>query len=161
MAIRLRLPSLFLLISPFSLLGCEGPPFAKVEGHITFQGQPLQDVQVLFYPDAGGPRSVGFTDENGYYQLSTEAIQRSSAQEGLLVGTHHVCLKDMQELMKRRPVRNDPLASRFGRRPAEKPKHALSGTTARFPAAYTTLNDTPWQRVEVKSGEQTIDLDVK
>src|SRR5262249_44386685 len=136
----------------------------KVEGRVTYQGQPLRNVQVLFYPDAGGSRSVGFTDENGHYQLSTEAIQRSSAREGVLVGTHHVCLKDTQVFVKNRPAQGDALGSKGVRsRAAEKAKTdpSRSGKTERFPAAYTTLDATPWREVEVKPGDQMIDLDVK
>jgi hypothetical protein len=163
MAIRLWLRSLILvLVSAFCLSGCGGPPFAKVEGHVTFQGQPLRYVQVIFYPDAGGPRSVGFTDENGHYQLNTEAIQRISSREGVIIGMHHVCLKDMQAFLKRRPARNEAQGSKsFRSRAAEMAKTEPIRKADRFPAAYTKLDATPWREVEVKPGEQMIDLEVK
>jgi hypothetical protein len=64
----------------------EGPEFAGVSGTVKYQGQPLENAQVVFIPDtAGAPPASGATDKNGYYRLMTRA-----PGDGAVVGKYRV-----------------------------------------------------------------------
>src|SRR5262245_27571660 len=76
--------------------GCNGQPaHGQVEGTVRVEGKPLCGVQVLFYPDARGQRSVGFTDQQGHYRIATEAIQGQPSREGAALGNYRVVLSEM------------------------------------------------------------------
>src|SRR5262249_40201826 len=114
-----------------------------VEGTLKMNGKPLANVQVEFLPEANGPRSVGVTDPEGKYQLTTD-----DNRPGALVGTHRVVLNDLQ-------IYDDkPLA------PGEKMKRDIVPVRSpRFPARYSNAGNTPLKK-EVKSSPNTIDLEV-
>jgi hypothetical protein len=75
-----------------ALSGCGGPTMAPVKGRVMFNGQPVKDAALTFTPngksaedkDPGKP-AIGFTDENGYYELST-----FKPLDGAIVGGHRV-----------------------------------------------------------------------
>src|SRR5262245_40546364 len=74
------------------LSGCGGPEMASVKGRVTFKGKPVKDAAITFSPSAKssedkfpGKPAVGFTDEEGNYELST-----FKPRDGALVGNHRV-----------------------------------------------------------------------
>src|SRR5438093_4468976 len=67
------------------------PPYAEVEGTARLNGKPLANVQVEFWPEANGPRSLGVTDARGHYELAS--IEQ---EPGAMVGTHRVIVYDLQ-----------------------------------------------------------------
>jgi hypothetical protein len=121
--------------------GC-GPrhELAKVEGTVRAGGQPLANVVVTFLPESAGdadvPRSVAQTDAAGRFALRTEL-----QQEGAVVGKHRVVVEDLA-------INSAPRSS---------DGTVLKRPPARFSASYSDLLRTPLM-VEVKRGEQTIDL---
>lgn len=69
--------------------GCgddDGPIIAKAEGVVRVAGKPTKDIAVRFHPTKG-PISVGLTDENGKFVLTTKALH-----DGAVVGNHEVAL---------------------------------------------------------------------
>lgn len=78
--------SVFVLMSLW-LMGCGGasdaPNLAQVSGVANFNGTPLPDATVTFYPDKGQP-GVGRTDTNGAFQV------RTNGQLGAIIGSHKV-----------------------------------------------------------------------
>lgn len=165
MSLRIAFPCLFVLVLPV-MIGCEREiPYGSVEGVVTLDGKPLTDAEVVFMPDpakgAKGRRSVALTDKNGRYRITSDA-----GKDGAPVGFHRVIINDML------------LGAPGSLRPAEHPEGEQKGplgTTAppedpaagsnkkksRFPVAYSNANDTPFRDIEVKPGEQTIDLPLK
>jgi len=135
-------------------LGCQRQPsfhFAPVEGTVTKSGKPLAGVIVVFWGDADagttGPCSSGPTDAAGHYRLHTE-----QGDDGAVVGRHRVCIVDSAILLGRMRGRNSDR-----NRP---PKELAASASAKVPPRYGRINETPlW--VEVRPGEQVIDLDVK
>jgi hypothetical protein len=76
-----------------SLLGCGGSkvPVAEVEGTVKVNGQPVEKIQVEFWPVGTGVRSIGMTDAAGRFKLTTDDGKR----QGAAVGTHKVVLHDV------------------------------------------------------------------
>ena len=74
--------------------GCEAErfPVAPASGRVMFNGKPLADAHVLFQPVRTGneidvgPESVGHTDSEGRFTLSTIEPQR----KGAMIGKHSV-----------------------------------------------------------------------
>jgi hypothetical protein len=126
-----------------TVYGCGGQMFGPVEGILKMNGKPLANVQVEFLPEANGPRSMGVTDPEGKYQLTT-----IDNRPGALVGTHRVVLSDLQ-------IYDDkPLP------PGEKMKRDIVPIRpARFSSRYSNAGNTPLKK-EVKSSPNTIDLEV-
>jgi len=60
-----------------------------VTGTVTYDGQPRQALEVQFNPDAAGRNSVGYTDENGEYELLY-----TPSEHGALIGQHNVAVID-------------------------------------------------------------------
>lgn len=80
---------IFSLVSlSICVVGCSGSSDAldmgKVAGHVTLDGQPLANAQIIFAPKDGRP-SIGKTDEDGWYVL-----QYTGDREGALIGKHRV-----------------------------------------------------------------------
>jgi hypothetical protein len=95
---RLSLPLVVCLASLASMgMGCSNQPYdvAPVSGHITLDGKPLANAQVIYQPIAGsdknaepGPGSFGKTDADGRYTLETV----EPAEPGAVVGRHRVTI---------------------------------------------------------------------
>jgi hypothetical protein len=132
--------------------GCQRGPtwnLASVEGTITKDGRPLANIQVIFLTDldAGtqGPRASGITDAAGHYELRTDAGDRGAA-----IGRYRVCILT-------------PLPTARGRqanRPKENEVEPPASEAVQLPPAYRRFAETPL-RVEVRPGQQVIDLEVK
>ncbi|WP_237564929.1 Ig-like domain-containing protein [Blastopirellula marina] len=70
--------------------GCLGrdashPDLAEVTGVVTVNGKPVQNVAVVFNPEAGGHASRGTTDAEGKFQL-----KYSGSAAGATLGRHDV-----------------------------------------------------------------------
>lgn len=85
---RLSLPLLLAL----AVTGCgrgaafDGqPPVAPVEGVVSYQGKPVPNANLTFYPQAEGEAGVAITDEQGRFRVST--YQRL---DGAVLGSHVV-----------------------------------------------------------------------
>ena len=74
-----------------ALCGCgDSLNVAEVEGVVKLNGQPLDRIQVEFWPVGAGVRSVGTTDSSGRFKLMTD----DGTREGAVVGSHKVVLHD-------------------------------------------------------------------
>ena len=85
------------------LIGCgTGPRLAPVSGTVTLDGEPVDQVRVVFEPVMGEAdvttevyySSFGITDDNGHFEMKTEV--EGKVRPGALVGGHTVrflCLK--------------------------------------------------------------------
>jgi hypothetical protein len=75
----------------FFFIGCDQQPRAIIEktvpaeGVLTWQGEPLEDYMVTFYPKDGKRPAAGKTDEGGRFSLGT-----NGADDGAVPGTHTV-----------------------------------------------------------------------
>jgi hypothetical protein len=164
MASRYRpgLLALLALLAPLAS-GCQRErPYGEVEGVVTLDGRPLTHAEVVFMPDPekgnSGRRSVALTDDQGHYQIASDA-----GRAGAPVGTHRVCVNDM---LVGSPGMPPPTVL-----PDENAK-GPAGTTppaagprdqkrSRFPPAYSSAIDTPFRDIEVKAGSQVINLELK
>jgi hypothetical protein len=64
---------------------------AEVEGTITANGKPLDNIQVEFWPEVSGPRSIGTTDTQGRFKMMTD----DGKKLGAAVGSHRIILHDV------------------------------------------------------------------
>lgn len=122
--------------------GCQRGPawnLTSVEGTVTKDGQPLPNIEVTFFPDLEvgeqGPRSTAVTDESGRY-----CLQAHYGESGAVVGKHRVTLLD-------------PNSRITGGMP-------MPVKASRIPTNCAVFDKTPL-RVEIQSGPQVIDFDVK
>jgi hypothetical protein len=126
------------------LAGCGGPPLAEVEGTVTLNGKPIDNVRVEFLPDpeqqTTGPRSMGVSDAQGRFKLTCE-----TQKGGAMVGTHRVVITDLKQWEGLSASRAD----------AEKPLKP-----SRVPGRYTNVLKTPFKSIEVKAGGSLVKLDL-
>jgi len=124
-----------------SVVGCaRGPTFAPVSGTVTMAGKPLENVQVEFWPQVSGPRSIGMTDKEGRYTLTSD----NGENVGAVVGSHKIVLVDLA-----------PYAKVPVNMPREVEKVNLA--SVRFGRQFADPNKTPLQK-EVTAGNNTINL---
>jgi hypothetical protein len=132
-----------------------GPEFAEVEGTVTLDGKPLADVEVQFLPDPEksnpGPTASAYTDAAGHYKLRCEKM----SQDGAVLGPHRVCVIDITAIAPLGPPGLAPPSLPGPATVSQKPK------LSRVPAVYNDPTRTPFRDVEVKSGKQTLDFNVK
>ena len=73
--------ALMIAVASVTVIGC-GQKHPAVSGKVTFNGEPVPMVQVVFTPSAvgdnhtPGPYSVGVTDASGNYTLKTRHKER-------------------------------------------------------------------------------------
>ncbi len=86
---------LMLLSTALASVGCwsnsDRPPLGKVSGIITVDGKPAPGLGVSFQPEGLRP-SIGYTDENGRYELTYLRDIKGAA-----VGTHEVKINRIGE----------------------------------------------------------------
>lgn len=130
------------LLGAVASAGCGGNNFAEVEGTVTLNGAPLDNVQVEFLPDpehgTTGPRSTGTTDAQGRFKLVGD-----DQRPGAAVGKHRVLIQDLKQWEGISPSRED----------SNKPLKP-----SRLPARYTDVLSTPFKNIEVKPGGAPIKL---
>jgi hypothetical protein len=89
------------------MVGCGGPAnaptLAKVSGVANFQGKPLADATVTFYP-AKGPVGIGRTDADGKFQM------RTNGSLGVVVDTHKVTVFVTDEAAEPPPMDGNEMA---------------------------------------------------
>lgn len=125
------------------LYGCGGgPEMAEVDGKVTFQGKPLDKIQVEFWPTGDGPRSMGVTDEAGHFVLTTDG-----SRKGAVVGSHKVVLKDVG-------IHGDKFMGRAG-----ESVDMAKGKKSRVAKVYSEPLSTTLKR-DVTSGKCTIDIEL-
>jgi hypothetical protein len=111
--------------------GCtadKGYELAEVEGVVTINGQPAENMGVEFWPTGEfGPKSRGITDAQGRFVLSTW----DGLEKGAVVGQHKVVVRD-NSLMK------VPFAGR-----ANENVDTTQGAKPRMADVYTNFNSTP------------------
>lgn len=128
-----RLVRIGLAAVAFPVLGCaREPEYGFVEGVVTRDGRPLEEVQVRFVPSPdhefpGGYTAQGLTDANGRYRLYTGL----ASKQGAIVGRHRVCVIDAND---------------------------FEATGKRIPPAYYRTSQTPLGSVEVRPGDQIYDI---
>lgn len=71
-------------------IGCGGSEHPTVSGKVTYDGEPLANIQLVFNPvsdttAANAPYSTAVTDENGAFSLKTR-----DGQLGAAIGQHRV-----------------------------------------------------------------------
>jgi hypothetical protein len=135
--------------------GCGGKEFAEVEGVITLDGKPLPEVQVVFVPDPFkgnvGNNSLAVTDSEGRYRLFAARDER----HGTVIGPHRVMIVDLTQVVDTTSAGEPakPGQSAASSSPGAKPR--------RFSGDYSDVARTPLQSVEVTSGAQTLNFDLK
>jgi hypothetical protein len=153
-----------LIVSPGLVLlaGCgSSEALAPVMGRVTVSGKPLSDVQVQFIPDpeqgTRGPRSVGTTDQEGFYHLATD-----DGRPGAVVGSHIIVLSDVtkkapdavRSLGRKETNRTPPPSPKAG-----EPPPPSTAPVLRFPKEFSSSARTSLKKTVVE-GAQTIDLEV-
>ena len=133
--------------------GCSSArEFAEVEGAVTLDGKPLGQVQVVFVPDATkgnkGNNATAFTDAQGQYRLKAER----DGKDGTVLGPHRVYFVDLTAV---------PNLTGTPPEPGQPARPSAPGLPLRFPRVYTDLLETPFKDVEIKSGKQTQNFDLK
>jgi hypothetical protein len=89
-----------------ALSGCrDGPELGKVSGRVTYKGEPVSGAVVSFIPRDERKQSIGFTNEEGEYEL-----QYTLRREGALIGRHRVSVRVYPD-QGRRPV---PVPEKYG-----------------------------------------------
>ena len=127
-----------LVLVAVAAVGCGGGlHMSEVEGTVNIGGKPVDKIRVEFWPDAQGPRSVGTTDGQGRFTLSTE----SDAKKGALVGKHKVILTDVS-------IYGDKI---MGREAAE--MDLSQGKKPRIANQYNSPQSTPLTK-EVEAGKK-------
>ncbi|MGE3821147.1 MAG: hypothetical protein AB7I30_17175 [Isosphaeraceae bacterium] len=78
-----------LTLTTWLLAGCGGEPgMTRVNGRVTYKGEPVPSGTVYFSPDEPGQRGAqGPLDSNGYYSLGT-----FQPGDGAYVGKHKVSI---------------------------------------------------------------------
>jgi hypothetical protein len=123
------------------LAGCAKPrEFAEVEGVVTMNGKPLEGIEVLFLPDPefgnAGNTSIGLTDRQGRYRIHNDRDKK----DGTVLGIHRVLLIDSY-------ANTDPAG--------------LANKPSRIPTHYAEAGSTPLKNVEIKTGKQELNFEVK
>lgn len=128
-----------------ALMSCgpSGPNLAEVEGTLKLKGKPLAKIQVEFWPVAGAPRSMGTTDAQGWFTLTTDDGKR----KGALVGSHKIVLVDVG-------VQGDVFLGRAGEN-----VDMTKGKKPQISDSYGDPHKTPLTR-EVTPGKCVIDIDL-
>ncbi|HBT77306.1 MAG TPA: hypothetical protein DEB39_10390 [Planctomycetaceae bacterium] len=147
---RLSLPLFVVLVAVALSFGCNGSRRGivtyKVSGTVTYNDQPVSNVNVAFIPvvEEGGERAAAVTNEKGYYQLSS---MNSDPGAGAMPGEYRVTLSHKIQ------------------RPGVEPVRDASGNIIQydfieeFPAIYQDVENTPFT-VKVVKGRNTFDFPV-
>lgn len=141
-------------MTAFLAIGCGGREFAEVEGQITLEGKPLGDVEVLFLPDPlkgnQGNNASAFTDPEGKYKLLALRDHRT----GTVLGPHRVAITDLTMVIDTTGTGGPGKTGKIG--------PTMPGTTPRrFPREYGDPLETPFQEIDIVSGKQTCNFDLK
>ena len=135
---RVALFSCSLLV--LSAAGCaqDGPEIVPIAGTVTFNGQPVPNVRIIFQPQPGRI-SWAISDDQGRF-----ALEYDSDHKGAKVGTHTVYVVDEGATV-------DPTAALSGAK-AKKTAPELAEALAKFAMDKST------HKVEVKKADRNFQL---
>ena len=132
----------FLIVATVGLgttIGCgkKMPTLGEVEGTLSLNGKPLDEVQIEFLPDPEkenfAQASTALTDAQGKFNLSFNGAKNKF---GTSVGVNRVIVHDFKAMNSR----DNPMQPRF-------------------PGEYTLAASTPIS-IDVVVGKQTIDIEI-
>jgi len=89
---------LIILLGLFVCAGCGAkrdsdlPPTIPVNGVVTYQGKPVPDASIMFYPSQGRKPATGKADASGKFQLST-----FGSNDGVIAGEHKVTVNAFEK----------------------------------------------------------------
>jgi len=139
-----RIASVVLTAGLLMLVGCSrGPQLAEVAGTVKLKGKPLDKIHVEFWPEGDGPRSIGETDAQGRFTLTTD----NGKKKGAVVGSHKIVLRDV-----------GVLGEKFLGRAAEGVDMS-KGRKPRITDRYSDPHKTPLKK-EVTAENNVIELDL-
>ena len=76
----------------FFVIGCDSKPnTGAVTGVVTFEGKPVTEGTVTFYPSEGGRPAIGHLGSDGAFTLTTFQVN-----DGALLGEHKVTIEAKQ-----------------------------------------------------------------
>jgi hypothetical protein len=76
-----------LLLVAVALVGCSrGPKLVPAGGTVKYKAKPIPGADILMMSDASGPPSIGRTDDQGRFTVTTDG------KPGALVGTYRVAI---------------------------------------------------------------------
>jgi predicted small lipoprotein YifL len=102
---RIRYLSCLALAIVVAGCGQSGPEVAPVSGRVTVDGQPMENVDVVFQPEDSRSPSYGRTDKDGHYTLGY-----NRNVQGALVGAHSVGITISPEVVRKPPhIKNTQL----------------------------------------------------
>lgn len=137
----IRLAPLAVLAGAAGSFGCGGGPrVAEVEGTVRVGGKPAEKIQVEFWPTTDGPRSIGVTDGEGRFTLTTD-----DGRKGAVVGAHKVVLRDVG-------IMGDKFLGRAG-----ETVDMTKGRPPRVPKVYADVAKTTLEKT-VTAGPNRIDI---
>lgn len=106
------------------LPGCggskKGPKLLRVTGVLTYKGQPVPEARVMFMGDGSSPPSVGVTNEEGKFALS------SMTGAGAVPGQHRVAVEKNGESVDPPVFMTMDEAVEAAKKPAPKSSSAAS-----------------------------------
>jgi len=142
----LRSALVALVTSTVVVLGCgpSGPNLVEVEGTIKLAGKTIDNISVEFWPESNGPRSIGVTDAQGKFTLTTD----DGTKKGAVVGMHKIVLRDASVL-----------GNKFLGRAGEN-VDMTEGRKSRISEVYLDPHKSPL-KAEVTADKKPIELDVK
>lgn len=109
------------------IFGCgassDAPPLRPVQGLVTYQGKPVSNANVLFTPESG-PISMGVTDSNGHFFLST------GTRTGATLGKHRVTITAFEPTPEIDSENERAVKPPVSRIPAQYGDLRMSGLTA-------------------------------
>jgi hypothetical protein len=103
----MRIRYLSCLVLAIVVAGCSrsGPEVAPVSGRVTVDGQPMENVNVVFQPEDSRSPSSAQTDKDGHYTLGYKR-----GIQGALVGWHAVGISVSAEVVRNAPhIKNTQL----------------------------------------------------
>lgn len=133
------------------ILGCSpghGLDLARVQGKVTFNGEPVKKGTVHFYPDeskgtVGPSGGGGITD--GVYVASTD-----SSGDGVIVGTHKVGLSGVEAASVSNTAATDPEKLSTAEHYQVKGGMVGRGARPRDPDLFTDARGNKWRYVVPK-----------
>lgn len=147
---KIALPLLALMALVGIFFAGRESEYGEIEGRVTRNGVPLDQVEVVFYPEVKGLQSSGQTNKDGYFEIATPAIQERPSRKGAPLGKYRVVLLDR---------------SQFGipsLQAAQDGKNAAPHSSAgRIPASFGKRLDTPLVDIEIKPGKNAFEFEVQ
>lgn len=120
------------------------PATATVQGKVTYQGKPVVEGTIVFYPEKGRP-ATGTLAPDGSYRLTT-----FDANDGAMLGPHRVTIEARRITPTMIPAGDDPESAGA---------HGPPKVEWLLPEKYAGRDSSPLT-AEVKPGRNDIDFDI-